>query len=159
MAVERTYNIPLRKAFLRAPKYKRAKKAVTELKIFLKRHMKSDSIRIGKFLNQKIWEHGIKNPPHHVKVNAVKEDDGSVKAELFGMPKEEKKQERKQKSQKKEGKKAEKKEITKIEAAAEEKKEEEKKEFPEQEKKREKILGKEPTKKTAKVRQENRKKE
>ncbi len=84
MATERTYNIPLRKEWLKTPKYKRAKKAVTAIKEFLVKHMKSDNIKLGKLLNLDLWKHGIKNPPHHIKVTAIKEDDGTVKAELFG---------------------------------------------------------------------------
>ena len=47
IVLERVYNVPLRKEFLKAPRYKRAKKAVTALKQFLVRHMKSDKIKIG----------------------------------------------------------------------------------------------------------------
>ena len=84
--VERIYNVPLRKGFLKAVRYKKAKKAVTTLKEFLAKHMKADikDIRLGKNVNHKIWEQGIKSPPHHVKVSVVKEDSGVVKAELFG---------------------------------------------------------------------------
>ena len=46
--LERTYNVPLRKEFLKVPKYKRAKKAVKALKQFLAKHMKSDNVKIGK---------------------------------------------------------------------------------------------------------------
>ena len=94
--LERQYNIPLRKGFMKTPRYKRAKKAIATLKLFLNRHMKSDKVLIGKNLNQKIWERGIKNPPHHVKITAVKDNEGVVKAELEGFkyevpkPKEEK---------------------------------------------------------------------
>ncbi len=42
-----------------------------------------------------IWENGIKNPPHHVKVTAIKEEDGTVKVELFGKKYEEKKKQEK----------------------------------------------------------------
>ena len=84
--LERTYNVPLRKEFLKVPKYKRAKKAVTALKQFLVKHMKSDDVKIGRYLNDEIWKHGIKNPPHHVKLNAVKDKDGLVTAELVGAP-------------------------------------------------------------------------
>lgn len=84
MAIERTYNIPLRKEFQKAPKYKRAKKAITALKQFLAKHMKTDEVKIGRNLNEFIWNQGIKNPPHHVKVNVVKDDDNIAKAELFG---------------------------------------------------------------------------
>ena len=88
--LERTYNVPLRKEFLKVPKYKRAKKAVKALKQFLIKHMKSDNVKIGKYLNDEIWKHGIKNPPHHVKLNAVKDKEGLVTAELVGAPVEKK---------------------------------------------------------------------
>lgn len=85
MALERTYIIPLRKEWLKAPKYKRAKKAMSAVKEFLAKHMKSDNIKIGTNLNMKLWERGIKSPPHKIKVSVIKEDDGTVKAELFGL--------------------------------------------------------------------------
>jgi len=84
MATERTYIIPLRKEWLKVPKYKRAKKAIRAIQQFLSKHMKSDNIKVRNNLNLKIWERGIKSPPHKIKISAVKEDDGTVKAELFG---------------------------------------------------------------------------
>ena len=39
IVLERTYNVPLRKEWLKVPKYKRAKKAVTALRQFLVKHM------------------------------------------------------------------------------------------------------------------------
>lgn len=100
--LERTYNIPLRKEWLKVPRYKRAKKAVKAVKEFLMKHMKSEDVKIGKRLNLKLWEHGIKNPPHHIKVNAVKYSDGLVRAELFGFDIEEKEKEKKKEKSKKE---------------------------------------------------------
>lgn len=108
MVVERTYNVPLRKEWLKVPRYLRTQKAVKALKQFLKKHMKSEEVRIGRYLNLHLWKHGIKNPPHHVKINVVKDDKGIVKAELVGAPveKEEKKgktkEEKKEKQEKKE---------------------------------------------------------
>lgn len=84
MALERTYVIPLRKEWLKVPLYKRSKKAVTALKQFLAKHMKSEEVKIGKNLNEFIWRHGIKNPPHKVKVIVTKGDDNIVLAELEG---------------------------------------------------------------------------
>ncbi|MFT4304743.1 MAG: 50S ribosomal protein L31e, partial [Candidatus Woesearchaeota archaeon] len=75
MAEEKEYNIPLRKEFQKVPKYKRAKKAITGIKNFLKKHMKKEDIKIGPKLNEEVWEKGIKNPPHHVKVTAFIEKD------------------------------------------------------------------------------------
>ena len=86
--LERNYNIPLRRETLKAPSYRKAKKAITAIREFVSRHMKSDNVLIGRYLNLKIWEHGIKNPPHHVKVTAVKDDKGKVLVELTDAPKE-----------------------------------------------------------------------
>jgi len=100
VVLEREYIIPLRKEFQKAPKYKRAKKTIKALKEFLAKHMKSDNIKIGKYLNLKVWEHGIKNPPHKVKVKVEKFDDGLIKAELVGAPAEKPKKEKKQTAKK-----------------------------------------------------------
>ncbi len=83
--LERTYTIPLRREYLKAPRYKRTEKASRALRAFLVRHMKSEQVNIGKHLNEFLWMHGMKNPPHHVKVNCIKVDD-IVYAELFGKP-------------------------------------------------------------------------
>ncbi|MFH1399904.1 MAG: 50S ribosomal protein L31e, partial [Nanoarchaeota archaeon] len=81
--IERTFNVPLRAAFVNTPKYKRTNKAVKTLREFLAHHMKTEKILIGKQLNNHMWANGIKNPPHHVKITVIKEDD-VVKAELVG---------------------------------------------------------------------------
>ncbi len=73
--MERIYNVPLRREFLKVPKYKRAKKAVVALRSFLVKHMKSENIVISKDVNEYIWDNGIENPPHHVKVLAKKEGE------------------------------------------------------------------------------------
>ncbi|MBI2661878.1 50S ribosomal protein L31e [Candidatus Woesearchaeota archaeon] len=82
--LERTYNIPLRREYLKVPYWKRTNKAVIAAKEFLVKHMKSENVILGKALNEKIWQHGIRNPPHHVKVVAVRDEKGVVRAELFG---------------------------------------------------------------------------
>lgn len=91
--LERTYTIPLRKEWLKAQRYKRAKKAIAGLRKFLQKHMKSDNVLLGKHLNLEIWKRGIRNPPSRVKVNVTKDEKGVVKAELFGIKKEEPKKE------------------------------------------------------------------
>ena len=78
------------------------------MKQFLSKHMKSDNVKIGKSINEQIWKHGIKNPPHHVKITVTKDDKGEVKAELFGMKKKEDKKGKKVKTEKKKEVKAEK---------------------------------------------------
>lgn len=101
--LERVYTIPLRRETLKVPFYKKANKAAKAVREFISKHMKSDDLVIGKYLNMGIWSHGMKNPPHHVKVNAVKDDKGKVFVELVDAPKEKEKVEEK-KSVKKEEK-------------------------------------------------------
>ena len=100
--LERTYNVPLRKEFLKTPKYKRAKKAVKALREFVSKHMKSEDVNIGADVNKLIWKHGIKNPPHHVKVTVTKEEDkvsvvlegNKLREAVKGSKKEEKKEDK-----------------------------------------------------------------
>lgn len=82
--VERTYVVPLRRGWLKASRYRRAKKAVNTLKEFLVKHMKSEDVRLGPSINLEIWKHGMRNPPSRVKINVSKDDKGVVRAELFG---------------------------------------------------------------------------
>lgn len=106
-AVERTLTINVRKAVMKAPRYKRTKKAVTAVREHLQQHMKaaSENIRIGKHLNLKLWEHGIKNPIHKITVIAKKDDKGIVTAELPNIPVK-KQNEKRLKAKEKQGKKA-----------------------------------------------------
>ena len=128
--LERTYNIPLRKDFSKAPKWNRSKRAIRSLRSFLQKHMKSEDVRIGTGVNNAVWERGIKNPPHHVKVTAIKDDEGVVRAQLFGFKaKEEKKTETKEKPKTEEKKIEKETKAPKKETPTEEKKIE-KKELP-----------------------------
>lgn len=97
VVLERTYIVPLRKEWLKSPKWKRSKKAVKALKEFAAKHMKAETVKLGKYINKELWKHGIKNPPHKVKVNCSKDDKGIVTVELFGAPVEKKEEEKKDK--------------------------------------------------------------
>ncbi len=81
--MERTYTIPLRKAYLKAPTYLRTNRAVREVRSYLMRHMKSKDVKLGEELNKALWARGDSKPPHHVQVLAKKEED-VVYAELVG---------------------------------------------------------------------------
>ncbi|MBW2968129.1 60S ribosomal protein L31 [Candidatus Woesearchaeota archaeon] len=101
MADEATYTIPLRKEWQKTPPYKRAKKAVAAVRKFVQKHMKYESVLIGPKLNLKLWEHGIKNPPHHVKVTCYPDEKESVcRVELFGFKFEKKEKKEKEKKAK-----------------------------------------------------------
>jgi len=82
IVLERVYNVPLRKEFQKVADWRRTKKAVKALREFIAKHMKSKDVVIGKYANQYLWKDGIKNPPHHIKVTAQKDDKGKVSAEL-----------------------------------------------------------------------------
>ena len=100
IVLERVYNVPLRKKYQRAPRWKRTNRAVSALKEFVKKHMKSDNIKMGKYANLELWKHGIRNPPHHIKVNCKKNEEGLVTIELVGAPEEKKSEKKKQKPKK-----------------------------------------------------------
>ncbi len=74
-ALERNYVIPLRKAVMKTARWRRAKKAISSIRSFMKRHMKAESVKIGKELNEVIWERGGKKVPSKVSVFAKKEEN------------------------------------------------------------------------------------
>ena len=81
--LERVYTIPLRVGFIKVPRYYRAKRAVNQIRKYIEKHMKTDDVRIGKYLNEYVWAKGITNPPGKVTVKTIRED-GYVTVELEG---------------------------------------------------------------------------
>ena len=81
--IERVITVPL-KATKMAPRSRRAKRAVKEVREFIARHMKAeeDKVWIDTKLNEKLWERGIQNPPSRITVKATKFDDGTVEVTL-----------------------------------------------------------------------------
>ena len=81
--IERVITVPL-KATKMAPRSRRAKRAVKEVREFIARHMKAeeDKIWIDTKLNEKLWERGIQKPPSRITVKATKFDDGTVEVTL-----------------------------------------------------------------------------
>lgn len=124
IVLERNYNVPLRREFLKVASWRRTEKAVTALRKFVVKHMKSDNVILGKYVNMELWKHGIKNPPHHVKVSVKKDDKGKVMVELAELPAKAKRELEKQKD---------------VDKKKEAKKEEEKKKAEEAKKKEEKA--------------------
>lgn len=94
MADEKIFTIPLRKEFHKVPTWSKAKKAVKATRAFLIKHTKAENVLLGKYLHEKLMEHGRQNPPHHVTVRVWK-DGEKTKAELVDAPREEKKVEEK----------------------------------------------------------------
>ncbi len=81
MPEERIYVIPLGDA-KKAPRQRRTKRSVGIVRDFLRRHMKSEEIKLDQALNCRLWGRGMKHPLPRVRVRAVKQDDGSVEAFL-----------------------------------------------------------------------------
>ena len=75
MAIERIYTVPLRRAFSKAPNWRRTERAVNELRSFMQKHMKCDNVKIGKHLNLEMWSKGRKNPPARIQVKAIKDKE------------------------------------------------------------------------------------
>jgi large subunit ribosomal protein L31e len=78
---ERIYTVPLGRAWV-APRYRRAEKAVTVLRSFVKRHMKPTSIIISPSVNETIWQKGIQKPPRRIRVRLSKDEEGAVTVTL-----------------------------------------------------------------------------
>ncbi|MBD3353481.1 MAG: 50S ribosomal protein L31e [Candidatus Lokiarchaeota archaeon] len=79
---ERIYNVPLAREFMKAPKWKRSKKAMTALKDFVIRHMKPEALYIDPEVNSRMWENGIKNPPRKLRIRVTKSVEGLVRVFL-----------------------------------------------------------------------------
>ncbi len=78
--IEREYTIPLRERCRPVPSYKKTPKAIKSVKEFIAKHMQVRSrdlkkVRLDMYLNEFLWQRGIKKPLHKVKVKAIKEGD------------------------------------------------------------------------------------
>jgi large subunit ribosomal protein L31e len=80
---EKIMNITLKKTKA-APRSKKAKRAINEIREHVVRHMKAkeDDIWIDHRLNEAIWANGIQRPPLKITVKAVKFEDGLVEVSL-----------------------------------------------------------------------------
>lgn len=76
------FTIPLKKAFEKTRK-KRVPYSVRLVRKFLETHLKTKEIRLGRKLNEHLWERSIQSPPRKVKVGVFKRGAG-YDAELEG---------------------------------------------------------------------------
>lgn len=79
----RVYTIPLARRVLISPRQKRAKKAVSVIKMFAAKNMKSRDVKISPELNLLLWSRGIRSPPRHVTVKMERGEDGLVTVSPF----------------------------------------------------------------------------
>jgi len=78
---EKIYTIPLGRAWITQRPY-RTPKSVKLLRDYIKRHMKTDAIKLQGGLNRFLWQRGIEKPPRRVRVRATKDKDGTVRVYL-----------------------------------------------------------------------------
>lgn len=75
--MERTYVIPLRKV-KNVQRTIRAPRAIREVQTFLKKHMKTDDVKLDASINEKIWERGIQKIPSKIKVKVTKDEESGI---------------------------------------------------------------------------------
>lgn len=73
MAEEKILTINLRKELVKKPRWKKRKEAVAALKEIIKRRTRSEEIKIGKELNEKIWSR--ERPPTRLRLKLTKEEN------------------------------------------------------------------------------------
>ena len=86
---ERVYTINVRRGVISSPRWKKSQDSVFFIRNFLKRHMKSEDVKIDNSISRSIWSKGNQNPPAKIRIKAVKDDEGMVTASLFGIISEE----------------------------------------------------------------------
>lgn len=97
----RVITVPLRKVWKQAPRWKRTSRAVKELKEVIKKNTRAKEVKIGRALNEKLWEHGGKSPPAKVKVVVIEEEDGQFYVDLSSVDIEERREARQEKKEEK----------------------------------------------------------
>lgn len=100
--LERLYTVPLSDAYNTVRK-KRARRAVSILRAFVSRNMKSEIVLLSNKVNSFVWQYSIEKPPRRVKIRAIKQD-GKVNVYLQDEKLEEKKEIKKDEVKKDENK-------------------------------------------------------
>ncbi len=72
----REYTFNLRHEWLKASRFKRAKRAIKALRELVKRHMKVEEVKISNAVNNFVWNHGARKPP--AKIRVIVEKKGNV---------------------------------------------------------------------------------
>ena len=80
---ERIITVPLVDA-MKAPRTKRAERAIKAIKEHVTRHMKAktEDVWIDPKINEQIWARGIQKPPKRIRVRAIKFEDELVEVSL-----------------------------------------------------------------------------
>ena len=78
----RIMNIPLRSEWKKVPRTKRSKRALSTIREFVSKHMKSYDVKISQKVNEKVWIRGIHKPPAKIRVKVSIDKDGIVRVML-----------------------------------------------------------------------------
>ena len=114
---EKVYIIPLRRDWVNVGRIRRANRAVSNVKIFVKKHTHSKDVTVSQKVNEFLWSGGPKKPPGKIKVKvSVSEGRASVRMLDELSLEEEKRKALAQKDDKAGAKPAEMKEVAKVEA-------------------------------------------
>ena len=83
--LEREYVIPLRASRHQPSRRRRAGHALETVRRFVVRHMKGkpEDVWIDPRLNEHIWTRGIQTIPSHVRVKAIRFEDGLIEVDLL----------------------------------------------------------------------------
>ena len=74
---EKVFAVPLASAW-RTPIKNRTPKAMRDLRTYVRKHMKTDTIAISGEVNELFWRRGIEGTPGHVRIRAEKDKDNKV---------------------------------------------------------------------------------
>jgi large subunit ribosomal protein L31e len=83
--LEREFVIPLRASQHQPSRRRRAGQALSTVRRFVMRHMKGDleDVWVDPRLNEFIWRRGIQHLPRHVRVKAIRFEDGLIEVDLL----------------------------------------------------------------------------
>ncbi len=79
---EKIVTLNFRKTILKTPIYKRSSNLSKVLREKLEKFSEGKHVKIGKSINEKIWERGGDKPPSIIRIRLIKVDDDTFKAEL-----------------------------------------------------------------------------
>ena len=83
MVEEKILTINLKKKMVKSTRWRRTPDFVKVLRQEMKKELKTDKIKIGKKLNDKIWARSIDKPQVKLRIRTVKLEDGSIRIELM----------------------------------------------------------------------------
>lgn len=85
--VTRDYTINLHKALHKTQFKKRAPKAISEIRKFVEKVMKTKDVRIDVKLNKHLWVKGVRNVPKRVRlrIQRRKNDDEDAKERMYSL--------------------------------------------------------------------------